>query len=295
MGRSVSRMLPVQIRVPPHLHAEPEVRGVRAREVLRLGELVVPRHRTAVLRAALRGDDRRQLGERHSSHSPPPLPRRLGNPRNQSSLAPVLNLGEDEVHLNRGEGALVLEASLAAELGPHVTVHGVQLSGAARAPKVGEREEGAAEGGEPPLPPRDAISGSESESSGRFSNAMSPSDDLSFDGDRGGDVSQGRRPEGRNRCWLARGKTWPRKRIVKIRAGERAARRSGAVRRRTVVIGCSVRLVHEVVETTELLARGLARLRRGRHCPAREGFSPPALCWRGDRNYVIASRGAPGN
>ena len=44
-----------------------------------------------------------------------------------------------------------------------------------------------------------------------------------------------------------------------------------------VVIGCSVRLVHEVVETTELLARGLARLHRGRHCPAREGFSPPTL------------------
>ena len=45
-----------------------------------------------------------------------------------------------------------------------------------------------------------------------------------------------------------------------------------------VVIGCSVRLVHEVVETTELLARGLARLHRGRHCPAREGNFPPALC-----------------
>ena len=147
-------MLPVQIRVPPHLHAEPEVRGVRAREVLRLGELVVLRHRTAVLRAALRGDDRRQLGERHSSH--------LRHHRHgvfeileiNPPLAPVLNLGEDEVHLNRGEGALVLEASLAAELGPHVTVHGVQLSGAARAPKVGEREEGAAEGGEPAAAPQ---------------------------------------------------------------------------------------------------------------------------------------------
>ena len=60
-----------------------------------------------------------------------------------------------------------------------------------------------------------------------------------------------------------------------------------------VVIGCSVRLVHEVVETTELLARGLARLHRGRHCfTAREGIFPlRCVCWRGGpklRNCVPA-------
>ena len=95
-----------------------------------------------------------------------------------------------------------------------------------------------------------------------------------------GDVSQGRRREGRNPRWLARGKNSPRKRIVwKIRAGGEGRPAVGCgADDAPVVIGCSVRLVHEVVETTELLARGLARLHRGRRVSLLAKDFLPLLC-----------------
>ena len=120
---------------------------------------------------------------------------------------------------------------------------------------------------------------------------MSPSDDLSFDGDSGWERQPGTEARGAESLLVGAGEELASEenRVENPRGGRGSP--GGRVRcdDAPVVIGCSVRLVHEVVETTELLARGLARLHRGRHCPAREGFSPPALCWRGDRNYVIAS------
>ena len=58
-----------------------------------------------------------------------------------------------------------------------------------------------------------------------------------------------------------------------------------------VVIGCYVRLVHEVVETTELLARGLARLHRGRRVPLAKDFLP-LRCAGGGTEIMYCVRGA---
>ena len=113
-------------------------------------------------------------------------------------------------------------------------------------------------------------------------------------GIRGGDVSQGRRPEGRNRCWLARGKNWPRKRIVwKIRAGGegRPAVGCGATTHPSSSAAPFDSFMRSSKRPSCSPAGSLVSTAAVIVLLAKD-FLPLLLCWRGDRNYVIASRGA---